>query len=362
MELIYTRDLRWEHLGQIEAPCFAQVKVRNDLVLGEHSGHIFKFWDTVLREFDEWAYHWHRVQPSHARIFDRLQERLYNGEIFLVHRPPEHPSSPVLSWEADAQHADNGRWRLSNQVGWDFASRLEYQVNRIEYDREWQRHFERDNARGPAVSPTPKTRKPREKRRQVPLNPHAGLHNRAQLTPDFDTSAESFKTTRQVDMRNLSPEDKVVSEALKDQGWNEDKVKQVLKSGDDFTETPYQAGDKMYSFNTADRPRNLDNSAYLLDETGMADVKRHYFKQGHWDKEGVKDCLELPCFNQASTIDAMEVTTPTTGIQSTIGKATELLRYDGADGYTTGTIGKIMGGGGRQVTLTTSALKLLPGK
>jgi len=57
----------------------------------------------------------------------------------------------------------------------------------------------------------------------------------------------------------------------------------------------------------------------------------------------------------------MEVTKPTTGIQSTIGKATELLRYDGADDYITGTIGKIMGGG-IQVTLDTSALKLLSGK
>jgi len=37
-------------------------------------------------------------------------------------------------------------------------------------------------------------------------------------------------------------------------------------------------------------------------------------------------------------IDVMEVTKPTAGIQSTIGKATELLRYDGADDYTTGTI------------------------
>ncbi len=58
----------------------------------------------------------------------------------------------------------------------------------------------------------------------------------------------------------------------------------------------------------------------------------------------------------------MEVTKPTIGIQSTIGKATELLRYDGTDGYTTGAISKIMGGGGTQTTLDTSALKLLAGK
>jgi len=193
-------------------------------------------------------------------------------------------------------------------------------------------------------------------------NPHAGLHNRDELTADFNTSAESFKTTRVVDMDNLSPEDKVVRKALRDQGWNEDKVKQVLKSGDGFTETPLKAEARLYGFNTAGRPRNLDNSAYLLDEASMQDVREKYFKQGHWDREGVKDYLALPCFNAASSIDVMEVIEPTTGIRAKIGKATELLRYDGADGYTTGTLGKIMGGGGHQITLDTSALKRLPGK
>ncbi|MBL1276541.1 MAG: hypothetical protein COB30_010665 [Ectothiorhodospiraceae bacterium] len=210
------------------------------------------------------------------------------------------------------------------------------------------------------IEPKPATLGPHEEPGYVPKeNPHSGLHNQAALTPDFQTSADSFKTTRQVDMRTLSPEDEVAAEALDEQGWDKDKVEQVLKSGDNFTETPYQAGDKLYGFNTAGRARNLDNSAYLLDETGMNEVQEKYFRQGHWDKEGVKDYLALPCFNSASTIDAMKVTKPTTGIQSTIGKATELLRYDAPDGYTTGTLGKIMGGGGRQTTLDPSALKLL---
>jgi len=195
-----------------------------------------------------------------------------------------------------------------------------------------------------------------------PENPHSGLHNQEELAPDFAISAESFRTTRQVDMRNLSPEDRITREALKDQGWDDYKVEQVLKSGDDFTETSYQVGDRIYGFNTAGRARELNNSAYLLDEAGMEEVKSKYFKQGHWDKEGVKDYLAFPCFNAASQIDVMEVTKPTTGIQSTIGKATELLRYEGTDGYSTGTIGKIMGGGGTQATLDISALKLLPGK
>ncbi len=211
--------------------------------------------------------------------------------------------------------------------------------------------------------PKPPTLGPHEEEGYVPPeNPHSGLHNQEALAPDFETSVNSFKTTRQVDMRNLSPEDKVVSEALKAQGWNEDKVEQILKSGNNFTETSYKEKAKMYGFNTAGHARNLDNSAYLLDETGMAYVKKEYFKRDHWDKEGIKNYLALPCFNAASQIDVMEVTKPTAGIQSTIGKASELLRYDGTDGYTTGTIGKIMGGGGTQITLDTSALKVLPGK
>jgi len=212
-------------------------------------------------------------------------------------------------------------------------------------------------------TPKPYTLGPHEEPGYVPPeNPHSGLHNQEALTPDFETSAESFKTIRQVDMDDLSVEEEAMKEMLTDQGWDEDKVKQVLESGDNFMETPYQRGDKMYGFNTAGRARNLDNSAYLLDEMGMKDVKEKYFRQGHWDKEGVKDYLALPCFNAANQIDVMEVTKPATGIQSTIGKATELLRYDGADGYTTGTLGKIMGGGGTQITLDTSALTLLPGK
>jgi len=212
-------------------------------------------------------------------------------------------------------------------------------------------------------TPKPMTLGPHEEPGyEPPENPHSGLHNQAELTPDLETSAESFKPTRQVDMRNLSPKDKVVKKTLKDQGWKDFKVEQILKSGDNFTETPYQVGAKIYGFNTAGRARNLDNSAYLLDESGMAYVKKEYFKQGHWDKEGIKSYLALPCFNAASQIDVMEVIEPTTGIQSTIGKASELLRYDGVDGYTTGTIGKIMGGGGTQITLGTSTLKLLPGK
>ncbi len=83
-----------------------------------------------------------------------------------------------------------------------------------------------------------------------------------------------------------------------------------------------------------------------MDKDGFTDVEKRFFKQGHWDKEGVKDYLALPCFNRANAMMTVELTENQTAVKSTIGKATELLKYTGENGYTTGTLGKIMGGGG----------------
>ena len=44
----------------------------------------------------------------------------------------------------------------------------------------------------------------------------------------------------------------------------------------------------------------LDNKAYWLDKDGLADVETEFFRQGHWDREGVKGYLALPCFNRAN--------------------------------------------------------------
>jgi len=196
-----------------------------------------------------------------------------------------------------------------------------------------------------------------------PENPHAGLHNQEELTPDFTTSAESFKTTRQVDMRNLSPEDKVVREALKEQGWKEYKVEEILTSGDQFSLEKMDKGDKLYGFVTGGRDiSTLDNKAYWLDEKSLADVETEFFRQGYWDKEGVKGYLALPCFNRANDMITVELTEDQTVVKSTIGKATELLRYDGADGYTTGILNKTMNGGGTQISPNARRLTLLSGK
>jgi len=213
-------------------------------------------------------------------------------------------------------------------------------------------------------TPKPYTLGPHEEPDYVPPeNPHSGLHNQEELTPDFTTSAESFKTTRQVDMKNLLLEDDVAAEALDDQGWKKYKIEEVLTSGDQFTLEKMDKGDKLYGFVTGGRDINsLDNKAYWLDKNGLADVEAEFFRQGHWDREGVKGYLALPCFNRANDMITVELTESQTVVKSTIGKATELLKYTDENGYATGTLGKIMGGGGTQISPNARKLTLISGK
>jgi len=194
-------------------------------------------------------------------------------------------------------------------------------------------------------------------------NPHSGLHNRDELTPDFTTSADSFKTARVVDMRNLSPEEVVARKVFKNQGWNEDKIEEILTSGDQFNLKEMTKGDRLYSFTTAGRNNSvLKDKAYWLDSDSLADVESEFFRKGHWDREGVKGYLALPCFNRANEMITVELTEDQTVVKSTIGKATELLRYDGIDGYTTGIMSKTMNGGGIQIAPNARKLILIPGK
>ncbi|MGR5149936.1 hypothetical protein ACQKP8_25745 [Photobacterium alginatilyticum] len=179
--------------------------------------------------------------------------------------------------------------------------------------------------------------------------PHAGLHNRDGLTPDVQR--DSFKTERIIDLTNLSQSDKEAVKALSIQGWDYDMISQVLSSGDDsFKLNNIKAGDKLYGFTSKGWDKPI-SSAYWADETSFLDVKTKYFKNGKWDKEGVKNYLALPCYNKADSIDIAKITQDTTVVESQIGKATELLQYTGANGYTTGLKPKNMSGGGKQVTV-----------
>ncbi|MCG6202891.1 hypothetical protein, partial [Psychromonas antarctica] len=176
----------------------------------------------------------------------------------------------------------------------------------------------------------------------------AGLHN--QEWEKVHVPEGKFKTLRAVDMKNLSEADGNTFSALKDLGWKDDKIEEILSSGKDFRTKELQAGDKLYGLTTKGRPKNIETSAYWLDEEGLAAVKKDFYKDGIWDKDGIKNSLALPCFNRANAMDVVEITEPTSVVESTLGKASELIQYTADDGYSTGLIGKIMPGGGTQIT------------
>lgn len=177
-------------------------------------------------------------------------------------------------------------------------------------------------------------------------NPHPGLHNREW----DDVDAKNFKTRRPVDMANLSENEKAAVKALERQGRKDEKIVEVLSSGDDFRVKELKPGDKLYGFDDLDNKYGSKNPAspYWLDESGYQDVKARFHKDGAWDREGVKNYLALPCANRANVIDTATVQKPHVAVESTIGTATEQLGYTKGD-YSTGMMGKIMPGGGTQV-------------
>ena len=181
------------------------------------------------------------------------------------------------------------------------------------------------------------------------LGPHEGLHS--QDWNSVKIKDDSFKTVKSVDMENLSAGDQAAKEMLLDQGRSEREIKQLLNSGNDFTGKELKRGDKLYGFDSQSNKYGAkkQESMYWLDDTGYRDVKAKFYKDGQWDKEGVKNHLALPCMNRADAIDMVEVTQPQTALQSTVGKAREQIAYTKSDS-TTGMLGKIMPGGGKQIT------------
>jgi len=182
-----------------------------------------------------------------------------------------------------------------------------------------------------------------------PGNPHPGLHNRN--WDDVNVKDESFSPVRNVDMDNLSEVDAKAYDVLKDQGKNDKDIEQLLNSGNGFHTKELNSGDVLYGFDSKSNPYGTKNkkSMYWLDEEGYQVIKKDYYKDGVWNKEGVKNHLALPCYNRADVIDKATVTQSHTVIESTVGKATEQIGYTNND-YTTGLLGKIMPGGGTQIT------------
>lgn len=110
--------------------------------------------------------------------------------------------------------------------------------------------------------------------------------------------------------------------------------------------------------------KNIKTSAYWLDESGYhyQEVQKTFFKDGVLNKDGVKNHLALPCFNRANSLHIVELTEKSTVVESTIGKASELIQYVDNSGYNTGLLGKIMPGGGTQITADPKNLIKFTGK
>ncbi len=204
--------------------------------------------------------------------------------------------------------------------------------------------------------------------RPATLGPHDGqpfdgLHN--QQWDNVDVKEDSFKTVKQVDMRNLSEDENTAKRALKTQGRSEEDIEQVIGSGNNFKAKPLQEGDKLYGFDTSTNKygSKKQDSMYWLDEQGYQAMKKDYYIDGKWNKEGVKNYLSLPCMNRADVIDVATVTEDQQAIESTVGVAREQIGYT-RDDYRTGMLGKIMPGGGKQITpdpSKTSAVTRLAG-
>ena len=193
--------------------------------------------------------------------------------------------------------------------------------------------------------------------------PMDGLHN--QEWDKVEVKDNSFKTAKEVDMDNLAEDEKTAVRALKKQGRNEEQIAQMLESGDNFSTKELKPGDKLYGFDSSANKYGAkkQDSMYWLDEAGYKDVKSRYYKNGNWDREGVKNYLALPCMNRADVVDMAEVTAPQKAIESTVGIAREQIAYSRGD-YSTGMLGKIMPGGGKQITpdpAKTSAVTRLTG-
>ncbi len=108
-------------------------------------------------------------------------------------------------------------------------------------------------------------------------------------------------------------------------------------------------GERLYSFGSSTyKPKDKFSSPYWLDEESFLAVKQRFYRDGVWDRQGVKDYLALPCKNRADALDMVEVAEEHTLVKSTIVGAREKVRYIAKDGAVI-KLDHRMSGGGTQV-------------
>ena len=273
---------------------------------------------------------------NHHHIEEKIYRLFETGDYFCV-SDNGIPFIPAFCWKEIPNHPDNGEWKLRPFTYGIFQNAVETQIQRLSSDKRRQLAEEAEIAREQEIAR--QAFKPKESK---------GLHN--QTWEKVDVKRGSFNTRRNIDLNSLSEQDELVKEALIEQGRNKRDIQQLLSSGDNFEIIELQLGAKLYGFDSLSHAEGKPQSSmYWTDEVGYQDVKTRFCNHGDWDKEGIKNYLALPCYNRADTIDTAEVTQPQFAIRSKIGLATEQIAYTNSD-YTTGMMGKIMPGGGSQIT------------
>ena len=189
-------------------------------------------------------------------------------------------------------------------------------------------------------------------------NPHKGFHNEGwdEVKVPRDGEPGAFKTVSNFNKDHPAIFQKQAMRDLYKLGYSEKEILQVIRSGSNFKTKYFNKGDKVYSFGTKGRFKSGDDlaSKYMLDEDQFNEVKQLHFKDGHWNKEGVKEYLALPCFNRVDTLYSSTVKEAHVGVQSEIGLATENITY--RRGNEIIQKNKSMFGGGPQTSLNLNKM------
>ncbi len=175
----------------------------------------------------------------------------------------------------------------------------------------------------------------------------------------YPRTEDQFKPVSQYDPENPTADQLMAREQLKAQGWDGDKIDQVLKSGSNFDTDEMAPGDPVWKIGNAGLdPASGQPSAYLLNQSSYDSlVQQGYVSQDGTvlDRIGVKQTLALPCYNMAQTIVKGTINQDTTALISKINPANELFTLDqGAGNEMTGQL--FMSGGGTQATIDPNAI------
>ncbi len=196
-------------------------------------------------------------------------------------------------------------------------------------------------------------------RQAAPAKKDGAPHNQdwKKIEQDIKNQFTAQRREGSVDMNRLSDADAATYYWLEDMGRGGERAKTILNSGTDFTAKPLKENEPLYAFESSDGTKNA-NSPFWLDKEGFKEVQDKFYKDGQWDRQGVKGYLALPCANRADSIVEAKVTKPQTALQSTIGPATENFSYVGADGQIQQQNLSMLGGG-KQITPAVGTVQLV---